>query len=159
METPQPKQPRGVLINTTLLRVLYQERGFSQRTLADAVGVQLQTIHRWVFGKTRPGVGAYKKLCEVLDVSPNLLEMSSAELMERGRHARVARFYVKEMIGENDAPSYREIQRIQSDLQDATAGDAAAEEVKTGEITVFSAEDAAADAEFNPFDGDAESGD
>ena len=154
----QPKQPRGVLINTTLLRVLYQERGFSQRTLADAVGVQLQTIHRWLFGKTRPGVDTYKKLCEVLEVSPNLLEMSTAELMERGRHARVARFYLKEIIGENDAPTYRETQLILDDLQDATDRDASAEEVKPGEITIFGAEDAAPDTEPDPADGDAESG-
>ena len=152
------KNPRGVVINTTLLRTLYQERGFSQQSLANAVGVQLQTVHRWLFGKSYPGKERFLKLCQVLDVSPNMLEMSTAELMERGRHARVARFFMKEMLGTNDVATYRETQLILADLQDATDRDTAAEEVKQGNVTVFGAEDADADSERNIADGDAESG-
>ena len=152
----KPNQ-RGVSINCTVLRVLLQEREFTKQSFASAVGVKADTVHRWLFGETRPGKERYLKICETLEIAPQLLRLSSSELVHRGQHARVARFWTKEMLGLNDAPTHREIQCILDDIQAAGERETAEAEVRAGEITLFGADEPAPDREFNPFESDAES--
>lgn len=158
----KPKTPKqrgnaaGVLINTTSLRVLYQERGLTQQSLADRVGVSLQTVQMWLWGDRTPSKKNFAKLCAALQVSPNMLEISTNELVERGSHARINRFHQREMLGKNEPPEYKEVQRIHADLQDAAARDAAEEEVKAGNITVFGAQVASGDTEPDTEGGDDE---
>ena len=155
---PKPPSKRGnahgVVINSTSLRVLYQERGLTQQRLADMVGVGITTIQQWLWGERNPSKKNFAKLCAALQVSPNLLEISTHELVERGRHTRVARFYNREMLGKNEPAEYKEIQRVQSDLQDEEARESAAEEVRAGKLTVFGAEQSSGDTEPNAESGD-----
>ena len=149
----------GVIINSTSLRILYQERGLTQQVLADMVGVTITTIQMWLWGERNPSKKNFEKLCAALQVSPNMLEISTSELVERGRHARVSRFYNREMLGKNLPPEYKEVQRVEADLQDAAVRESAEEEVRAGKLTVFGAGQSSGDSESDTAegDGDAES--
>lgn len=53
-----------------------KEKGFTQKQLAEELGVYQKDISRWEQGKIEPGVLTLKKICEVMGVSSDeLLEI------------------------------------------------------------------------------------
>lgn len=59
------------------LAALRRERGISQESLAEKVGVSRQAISKWETGTAQPEMSNIMKLCEVLDVSPDTLLRSA----------------------------------------------------------------------------------
>ncbi|MBE1875042.1 helix-turn-helix transcriptional regulator [Myceligenerans pegani] len=51
------------------------DMGLAQQGLAEEIGVQLSTVGRWERGVTKPSPWARRRLCEVLDVSPDELSV------------------------------------------------------------------------------------
>jgi transcriptional regulator with XRE-family HTH domain len=74
------------------LRALRERRLLTQGELAERVGVRYQTVWTWETGVARPRPGAMRKLCEVLQVTPEeLLAALDEELPEdAGKVAAVA---------------------------------------------------------------------
>lgn len=153
-ENLSPMARPGIEINATVLRVAMQERGLNQRQFAELVDVTTDTIHNWVWAKCFPQRRHFDKICEVLNISPQLLSVNSHDLVERGRTARIVRFHVRELIGENDPPDYREVQLIEADLADATERDAAEEEVREGNVAVYGEGKSSGHPESQPDSGD-----
>lgn len=53
-----------------------RQRGMTQETLGDALGVTAQAVSKWEVGSALPDVSLLPRLCEVLDVPPDdLLEL------------------------------------------------------------------------------------
>ena len=144
---PARTKGRGEEINTTSLRVIMQEKKMSIGHVAMLVDVSAQTVSDWLGGRRRPRKAMFERLCTALEISPEQVLMTSQELVERSRHTRVVRFYQREMMGENDNPTYDEVRLIESDLQDAAERDAAEAEVKAGDITVSGSLESPADSE------------
>ena len=67
---------------------LRRQRLLTQRELAEAVGVRLQTVQTWEAGTRYPRPAQLRKLCEVLGVTPaDLLAALDAVQAERGKEA------------------------------------------------------------------------
>ena len=130
------KAKESVQVNGTILRTTIQERGLTQSKVAELIGVSGQAVTAWIWGQADPLYLNFLKLCEVLDVPPKYLALKSSELVERGQTNRVLRFHVRELLGLNEPPTYREIQDITEDLQSIADGNAAEDETKVGTITV-----------------------
>ena len=162
---PRPKKyptPKRVVtrvrVNTTVLRTLCQERGFTPTELARKIGVSPSTVNNWMWGKTLPQLGKFEKLCDALQVAPSFLTINVDDLVERGRTSRVIRFFVKEMLGENAAPDYREIQSVLEDVLSSAERIASEEETKEGELTVYSSGKSSGSSESDFTEGDGKSG-
>ena len=151
-----PSNKVGVDLNCLSLRALMQEGNLTQQGLADRCDVKVRTVQLWLSGAVRPSVSNFDTLCLVLGVEPEILRMSSQELLERARTLRVVRFHNREMLGKNNAPDYDEARRIELDLQDAEERNAQEEEVKEADITVFSENLSHSDSEPNAEEGDDE---
>jgi len=52
---------------------LRKEKGISQEALAEVIGVSRQAISKWETGATQPEMSNIIRLCEILEVSPNVL--------------------------------------------------------------------------------------
>ena len=52
---------------------LRKEKGISQEVLAEVIGVSRQAISKWETGATQPEMSNIIKLCEILEVNPNIL--------------------------------------------------------------------------------------
>ena len=148
----------GVTINTTILRVLYQERGFTQPQVAEKIGVSVKSFQNWLWGKCNPSPENFEKICEVLQVAPAMLEGTSQDQMIRGKHALVMRFYTRELIGENEPPTLRDAQSVEQDLNTTADRESAEEDVRQEDITVFSAPESSQDTKPDPDNGDAVQG-
>ena len=57
----------------SILKQLIQAKGYKQKWLAQKLGVSEVTISNWVSGKTTPKEEHLKKLCEILEVNPEIL--------------------------------------------------------------------------------------
>lgn len=58
------------------LAKIRREKGFTQKQLAEELGVYQKDISRWEQGKIEPGVLTLKKICEILGASADeLLEI------------------------------------------------------------------------------------
>ena len=125
----------NVLLNTTMLRLLLQKRQFKLKQLAEDVGVSEQCCQNWVWGRCKPTRENFDKICEVLNVEANLLEGTSSEIVARGAHVRVLRFFLNELLGENPEPQYKEVRQMMQDLQDIKDPEES-DEVKKGEISI-----------------------
>ncbi len=55
------------------LRELRRRRLLTQKELADRLGVRSQTVQLWESGQRYPRPSAQRRLCEVLEVSPEEL--------------------------------------------------------------------------------------
>lgn len=62
--------PMGYLDKLSRLR---KQRGYTQSTLAEAMGVEQPTIQRWEKGKREPNIGQLIELARVLNVEPGTL--------------------------------------------------------------------------------------
>lgn len=131
-------QTTGVVINATMLRVIFQERGFDLPKFADAIGVQSQTVHNYLAKRRNPNKKVFKRICQVLEISPLLLTVASDQLSEIAKHQRIMRFYTREMLGLNEDPTYAEIAKIEEQLADAADGESAESEVKESDLTLSS---------------------
>jgi len=68
------------------VRRLRQDRGLTQESLAQAVGVELRTVQRIEGGKTNLGVAVLVELAHVLGVKPAaLLKEAEVPEVKRGR--------------------------------------------------------------------------
>lgn len=52
---------------------LRKEKGISQEALAEVIGVSRQAISKWETGATQPEMSNIIRLCEILEISPNVL--------------------------------------------------------------------------------------
>ncbi len=71
------------------LRALRMRRLLTQQELAERVGVRYQTVWTWETGTARPRAAHMRKLCEVLEVTPDELLAALAEQVpaEEGKAA------------------------------------------------------------------------
>lgn len=70
------------------IRKYREERGFSQKVLAEKIGVSNGRVSNWEQGLNRPDADILAKLCQALEVSPSSLlgvTLSTDELSERER--------------------------------------------------------------------------
>ena len=63
----------------TGLRALRLRRLMTQQELAQRIGVRYQTVGSWEAGTAHPRVAAMRKLCEVLEVTPDELLAALAQ--------------------------------------------------------------------------------
>ena len=124
-------------INGLILRCVIQERGLTRKEVAEKIGCAHQQIWNWMWNKNNPVERNFYKLCEVLDINPSMLALSSEELVEHGRTNRVVRWNVKEILGKNEPPRYEEVQQILNDLTLESSRDSEEEEVREEVITVL----------------------
>ena len=71
----------GAIIKEHIIRSLRERSGYTQATLARAIGVSDMTIRRWESGQREPRASEIAKLCEVLCVSEAELLRGPAELL------------------------------------------------------------------------------
>lgn len=69
------------------LKELRIRRMLTQKELAAAVGATYQSVQAWESGQSRPRPGAQRRLCEVLQVSPDDL---FAALDSSAQEAKIA---------------------------------------------------------------------
>ena len=69
----------GAIIKERIIRSLRERSGYTQATLARAIGVSDMTIRRWESGQREPRASEIAKLCEVLGVSEAELLRGPAE--------------------------------------------------------------------------------
>ena len=62
------------------LRAWRMRRFLTQKALAELVGVPYQTVQRWESGQSMPRPGYLRKLCEVLEATPD--ELLTAEELQ-----------------------------------------------------------------------------
>jgi len=55
------------------LKELREEKGLSQKQLANEMGIRQQTISQYELGVTEPDIATIKKLCKFFDVSSDYL--------------------------------------------------------------------------------------
>lgn len=136
-------------INRQVLRVLCHSRRKDYDELAEELGVTLTDIHNWIEGIEEPRRIDFDNLCDALKVEPSMLTTSSAETIIEGQHLVVLQFYVNQKLGINDNPKITDVRSILTDIQDTAELKSSAEEVKQGEVTIFSAPEPSADPESN----------
>ena len=56
-----------------IIKQIMQEKGLSQQTFADILGVNQTTVSQWLLGKKKPGYDSIMLLYKNFDVEPNLL--------------------------------------------------------------------------------------
>ena len=150
-----PRQ--GVEINAPLLREICKIREYTHQRLADAVDVDVRTLRGWLGEEYSPEPDKFDNLCKALNVTAEDLKMSSMEAQDRGRHAIVLNYYMRAYLDTVDANEYKDIQRIERDLQDAAVIDTSADEVKAGKVTVYGAEEPPRTGESDAVKSDDES--
>lgn len=69
----------GLIIKERVIRSLRERSGYTQTTLARAIGVSDMTVRRWESGQREPRASEITKLCEVLGVSEAELLRGPAE--------------------------------------------------------------------------------
>ena len=144
----------GVHVNGILLDTTRQERGFTIEQLAEEAGLAPKTIHSWIWGKRRAQRDKFFQVCRVLDVPPGVLLFSAEELVEHGRTKRVTRFHLKEVLGTNEPPTYKEIQLIEGDLISEQEREAEEDEVREEDFTISSEDTSHSDTEPDAPEGD-----
>lgn len=102
--------PVGYSLN---FRELRKRRGFTQATLAEALGVEQPTVQRWENGTRSPDIAQMLRLAEVLGVEPGEL-FGDSQIVPLG-----PRLYVK---GEVAAGVWREAWEIDGDEWEAFTG-------------------------------------
>lgn len=55
-----------------MLKSLREERGLSQRELAEKAGLSQKAISFWELGVKEPTIGSFEKLCAALNVTCNV---------------------------------------------------------------------------------------
>ncbi len=61
------------------LKMFREKAGLTQLELANAMGVQTQTVWRWEHGEREPSISLIKKLCEILGCTESELLNGSQE--------------------------------------------------------------------------------
>ena len=56
-----------------VIKQIMQERGFSQQTFADILGINQTTVSQWLLGRKKPGYDSILLLYEKFGIEPNLL--------------------------------------------------------------------------------------
>ena len=56
-----------------IIKQIMQEKGLSQQTFADILGVNQTTVSQWLLGKKKPGYDSIMLLYKNFVVEPNLL--------------------------------------------------------------------------------------
>ena len=69
------------------LRALRLRRLLTQGELAERVGVRYQTVWTWETGTARPQVKHMRRLCEVLEVTPDELFAALDQAAAEGKEA------------------------------------------------------------------------
>lgn len=80
------------------------QKGLTQAQLAERVGVSAQTVYRWEYDMRSPDVEQLKKLCTVLDVSPEYFLYGEEE---KNAHASENKFNVDETDGAQEEEKIR----------------------------------------------------
>lgn len=95
------------------LKVLRQERGWSQQTLADQLGVTGHTVMRWEAGTNSPQLKDVRKLAAFFDVSVAFLV---GETIDRHPELRPVAQADKERIRNTIELSMERLKRLHADL-------------------------------------------
>ena len=95
------------------LRVLRQERGWSQQMLADQLGVTAHTVMRWEAGSHSPQIKDARKLAAFFDVSVAFL---IGETMDRHPELRPVAQADKDHMRNTIEVSMERIKRLHQDL-------------------------------------------
>lgn len=61
------------MVYVEIIKQIMQEKGLSQQTFADILGVNQTTVSQWLLGKKKPGYDSILLLYEKFDIEPNLL--------------------------------------------------------------------------------------
>ncbi len=69
------------------LRELRRRRLLTQKELADRLGVRYQTVQLWESGQRYPRPSAQRRLCDVLEVTPEELLAALDQSAEEGKAA------------------------------------------------------------------------
>lgn len=56
-----------------VIKQLMQEKGYSQQTFANILGVNQTTVSQWILGKKKPGYDSILMLYEKFGIEPNVL--------------------------------------------------------------------------------------
>ncbi|MDY4592131.1 MAG: helix-turn-helix transcriptional regulator [Eubacteriales bacterium] len=54
-----------------VLQQLMYEKGYTQQTLADVLGVNQTTVSQWLLGKKKPGYDSIRLIYEKFGIEPN----------------------------------------------------------------------------------------
>ena len=137
----------NIAINTTVLRILYSERGMDDKTFANKCEETLDEVYAWMAGDKDPTSRQFDIICEVLGVAPEILLLDSNDLIAQGKDTRVVRFYTRELLGRNKEPIYTEIKQIEEAIQYAASIEDSATTAKSGTFTIFNTEQPSDDTE------------
>ena len=74
--------------------------GFTQKELADKIGVSDKTISKWETGKSLPDISYYEALCDALNIKVN--ELLSGEYLTEDAYLKKAETNFVDIIREND---------------------------------------------------------
>ena len=74
--------------------------GFTQKELADKIGVSDKTISKWETGKSLPDISYYEALCDALNIKVN--ELLSGEYLTEDVYLKKAETNFVDIIREND---------------------------------------------------------
>jgi hypothetical protein len=74
--------------------------GFTQKELADKIGVSDKTISKWETGKSLPDISYYEALCDALNIKVN--ELLSGEYLTEDVYLEKAETNFVDIIREND---------------------------------------------------------
>ena len=72
------------------LRELRRRKLLTQAELAKAIGTTYQTVQRWESGASQPRPSAMRKLCEVLEVTPEELLAALEPIEQEGEQGKRA---------------------------------------------------------------------
>ena len=143
----QQHSNKGIEINTNVLRATYIERGYTQKRLAEELGVTANTIQNWLKGDSNPNTENFIKLCDLLDIEPALMTMDSTQLISESKHFKLVQYHTRQLLGLNDPASYKEIRIVEHDLLYDQQIQQSETTVKSGQWTIFDNNDEMNDEE------------
>ena len=56
-----------------IIKQIMQEKGLSQQSFADILGINQTTVSQWLLGRKKPGYDSIMLLYEKFGIEPNLL--------------------------------------------------------------------------------------
>ena len=89
---------------------LRKEKGFTQRALADRLGISDKTVSKWERGAGLPDVSLMLPLCEILEISVN--ELLAGEKMTDADYKKKAEVTIMDLVQENKENKKRFFQSV-----------------------------------------------
>lgn len=93
-----------------LIASLRKEKGFTQVTLADSLGISDRTVSKWERGAGLPDVSLMLPLCEILEISVN--ELLTGEKLTDADYKKNAEVTIMNLVQENNENKKRMLQSV-----------------------------------------------